>query len=177
MTDADGELEDPDADADQEEADEDLPAIEEEERAEVDLDALAEDVEAEAGRSASSDVDPDPDDESSTDEDAESGDESEADELPTPEGETWGDLYVGTLTTLSNAVIEEHGKEGAEPIDEDLARELHLDEILNDWMATRGKPEDMPPGQALVLMTSVFLVVVVGSKTDLAEQLLEEVSL
>lgn len=141
----------------------DQPEIDEDEFAE--LGDLADDVEEQAGADAD-------------DSDEDSEDDDDDDELPAPDdeaptGETWGDLYVGTLTTVSNAVIEEFGDE-AETIDEDLARQQHLDEYFNDWMESRGKREDMPPEQALILSTAMFMVTVLGTKTDLVGQLLSE---
>lgn len=143
------------------EADDDLPEMEPEEFADADLDVLAEEVEAEAGASDDEGAEP----------------ESEAvdagGEPGIPEGESWGDMYVGTLTTLSNAIIEEHGTEDADPIQEEMARQLHLDAYFDEWMASRGKSE-MPPEQALLIGTTMFLVVVVGTKTELPSKLLEE---
>lgn len=150
----------------EEDADE-QPAIEEDEFADVDLDAIAEQAEEEAGADSE-------DDEVEEESSDESGEETESVRAPT--GDSWGDMYVGTLTTVSNAVIDEHGKDGAEEIDESLARQLHMDEYMDDWMAKHGKREDMPPEQALMLSTAMFLAVVVGTKTDLPNQLLEEVN-
>jgi hypothetical protein len=119
----------------------DQPSIGDGERADVDseLVSLAADVEAEAGAS-------------SDDEDDES-DEEESGGLakPTEEGSpNWGDLYVGTVTTGLNAVIDEYGEEDAEHIDESLARDLHLDEYVDEWMNQQGKAE-MDPAQGMLL--------------------------
>ena len=165
-------LQNPDPDETSEEDVDDQPAIDDDEFADVDLDAIAEDVENEAG--ADSDDDADGDQEAT--ESDESTDAEEAAEAAST-GDSWGDMYVGTLTTLSNAAIEEHGKPGAEAIDESLARQLHLDEYMDDWMAKHGKREDMPPEQALLLSTAMFLVVVVGTKTELPNQLLQEIDI
>lgn len=172
---------DPDPDTDEQDATEDetetsaedAPEIADEEMAEAPVDALAEDVEdatapetdADAEADADGDTDPDAD---PTDADA---------PLSKPEGESWGDLYVGTLTTVSNQLIEAKGREDAEQVDEDLARQLHLDEYMNDWMAAHGKREDMPPEQALLLSTGVFAVTVIASKTTLIEEMAEEIDL
>jgi len=141
--------------------DDELPEMDESEFADADLDAIADEVEAEAG----ADLD---DSDDSTEEDVE-----EATDEPDTSGESWGDMYVGTLTTVSNAIIEEHGTEDAETVEEDLARQLHLDEHFDEWMASRGKSE-MPPEQALLIGTTMFMVVVVGTKTDLASTALAE---
>lgn len=140
------------------------PEIEDDEMADVpdDLDALAEEVEQETR----------PDDVDAL------GDEATE---PAPEesisgSDSWGDMYVGTLTSVSNAIIEQHGTEGAEPIEEDLARQLHLDEHFDRFMADRDRSE-MPPEQAILIGTTMFLVVVIGTRTDLVSEALEEVSL
>ncbi|MFU1780708.1 hypothetical protein ACM16X_04940 [Haloarcula japonica] len=143
--------------------DEDQPEMEEDEFVDVDLDAIADDVEAEAGASGDADDSNEPE---TTEETTNSADLS-------PDGESWGDMYVGTLTTVSNAIIEEHGTDGAEQVDEDLAKQLHLDEYFDEWMENRGKA-DMPPEQALLIGTTMFMVVVVGTKTDLPSKLLQE---
>jgi len=155
-------MSDADADVEEDVDEEDLPEIEEDEFADADLDALAEEVEEEAGADDGADRD-----------DQDDVDDAGADDLGSSPGESWGDMYVGTITTVSNAVIEQHGTDDAEQIDEDLARQLHLDQHFNDWMETRGKSE-MPPEQALLLGTTMFLVTVVGTKTELPSKLLEE---
>lgn len=150
------------------------PEIDDDEFADIDLDAIADEVEETAGAGKDDDLEPDQDD----DVDESTSDQETSGDLPNPDatGESWGDMYVGTLTTLSNAAIEEFGKDGVETIEEDLARQLHLDEYFNDWMQSKGKREDMPPEQALMIATSVFLVTVIGTKTDLPSQMLGEIS-
>jgi hypothetical protein len=164
MTDADADV---DGDDQDDVDDEDLPEIDEEEFADAaDLDALADEVEEEAG---AADTNVDEDDQEDVDD---AGDDLDS----AASSESWGDMYVGTLTTVSNALIEEHGTQDAETIEEDLARQLHLDQHFDDWMETRGKSE-MPPEQALLLGTTMFLVTVIGTKTELPSKLLEEADL
>lgn len=168
MSSADAEAEGGDEtepDADQAAGGSDLPEMTEEDFADVDVDVsdLSDEVEAEAGAEAAG---------------AGTGGETETDEdgeetVDSPSGETWGDMYVGTLCLVSNAIIEEHGTEDAEPVEEGLARQLHLDAYFNEFMESRGK-SDMPPEQALLIGTTMFLVVVVGSKTDIPEKIMEE---
>lgn len=148
---------------------ENQPDINEDEVA--DIGDIADDVEAESGADADDDEDNDEQESETAD-----VDQQDSDDLPAPsdsDGDSWGDLYVGTLTTSANVLIEEYGDEG-ETIDEDLARQQHLDEYFNDWMESRGKREDMPPEQALLISTAMFLVTVLGTKTDLFSQLLSE---
>jgi hypothetical protein len=142
----------------------DQPSIGDGERADVDseLVSLAADVEAEAGAS-------------SDDEDDES-DEEESGGLakPTEEGSpNWGDVYVGTVTTGLNAVIDEYGEEDAEHIDESLARDLHLDEYVDEWMNQQGKAE-MDPAQGMLIATAALAATVLISKTDLPSKALKK---
>ena len=150
-----------------EQADGDQPDMTAEEMA--DLDAIAEEVEQETA--------PDQGEEeveaAVEDTDATDGADSGADTLDTGGEHGWGDMYVGTLTTVSNAIIEEHGVEGAEPVEEELARQLHLDEYFDEWMASRGKA-DMPPEQGVLIGTTMFLVAVIGTKTDIPQQIASE---
>ena len=143
----------------------DQPAIDENERADVgsDLASLAADVEAEAGANS--------DDEAETD-----GDHEATESAATPDterGADWGDLYVGTVTTGLNAVIDEYGDEDAEHVDESLARDLHLDEYVNEWMAEQGKAE-MDPAQGMVVATVALCLTVLVSKTDLPSKALKK---
>lgn len=158
-----------DPDETSEEDTDEQPEISEDEFADVDLDAVSERAEEEAG----ADADDEEADSEAADEESDEAADSGA-ERAEPSGESWGDMYVGTLTTLSNAAIEEHGKPDAEQIDESLARQLHLDEYMDDLMAKHGKREEMPPEQALLLSTSMFLVMVLGTKTELPSKVLEE---
>lgn len=141
----------------------DQPAIEDDEMA--DLDAIAEEVQDEtpapdegACDAAESDAD-----------DAESAERSADSEGITADGETVGDFYVGTLTSVSNAIIDEHGRDGAAKIDESLARQLQLDDAVDRLMADRGGPQ-LPPEQQLLFGTLVFALAVGAWKTDLVDQ-------
>jgi len=155
-----GEEEPPEA-AETEENDdgEEQPDIAPDEQADMgELADLAEQVEEEAG----ADTDDEDEDDDSDDEEAAS-----APAAPTGGGAAdWGDLYVGTVTTGLNAVIEEYGHDDAEKIDESLARDLHLDEYVNDWMAEQGKAE-MDPAQGMVVATAALCLTVLVSRTDL----------
>lgn len=137
---------------------EEQPEIEPDEQADMgELADLAEQIEEEAG----ADVD-DEDEDDSTDEEPAS-----APAAPSEGGAAdWGDLYVGTVTTGLNAVIEEYGDDDASKIDESLARDLHLDEYVNDWMAEQGKAE-MDPAQGMIVATAALCATVLVSRTDL----------
>jgi len=136
---------------------EEQPDIAPDEQADMgELADLAEQVEEEAGA--------DTDDE---DDDSDGEEAASAPAAPTEGGAAdWGDLYVGTVTTGLNAVIEEYGHDDAEKVDESLARDLHLDEYVNDWMAEQGKAE-MDPAQGMVVATAALCLTVLVSRTDL----------
>ena len=156
-----------DADASEADADGDQPVIEEEEKATI-PDDLAEKVEAETT--------PDTEDTDDAESDVEDAETDDTDGIEAPDGESWGDMYVGTLTGISNGIIEEHGRDGAEKLDESFARQLYLDDAMDEFMASRGRP-DMPPEQQVFIGTICFAVAVAGWKTDLFDQLLADADL
>lgn len=147
---------------------EEQPDIEASERADLDgLADLADQVEEEAGAEVKDDED-DADDDETTDESAAMPKPGEA-----SGGADWGDLYCSTVTTGLNAVIEEYGDEDAEPVDESLARDLHLDEYVNDWLAEQGKAE-MDPAQGMVVATGALCLTVLVSKTDIPQMAMQK---
>jgi len=165
---AEGAEEQPEASETEENDSEEQPDIDPDERADMgELADLADQVEEEAG----ADVDDDQEDDETED-----GAESTA-SAPAPPTETgttdWGDLYVGTVTTGLNAVIDEYGDEDADHIDESLARDLHLDEYVNDWMAEQGKAE-MDPAQGMLIATAALCMTVLVSRTDLPSRALNK---
>ncbi|QGX94540.1 hypothetical protein EI982_06935 [Haloplanus rallus] len=64
--------------------------------------------------------------------------------------------------------------DGAEPLGERMARDLHLDEAFEEVMEKRGRA-DMPPEKELLIWTLILAGTVVLSKTDLPAQALSEV--
>lgn len=156
---------DQDVDQSVEQADDEKPEMDQEEMA--DLDGLAEEIEQDTkpdttGEAAESGAD-----------DPEPTGEDPEESVGTSEDHSWGDMYVGTLTTVSNAVIDEHGLDDADQIEEQLARDLHLDEYFDEWMEKRGKA-DMPPEQGVLIGSTMFLVAVIGTKTDIPSKVLNE---
>lgn len=137
----------------------DAPDIDDDEIADLDLGVDPDDVEEEAGRSADDDGD------ESDDVAPEMGDE--------PAGQTWGDMYVSGLTTTVNAVRKEYGS--GEELDEQLARDIDLDYYFDEFMRSRGRREEMPPEQALLVGTTLFLVVGVAGDSELAGNVMEEI--
>lgn len=153
-----------DADDDVEE---EKPEIDDEEFA--DLSAVAEEIEDSAGAGADGEPDEETDDVDDTD-DATDGDDTRG----SSSGRGWGDMYVTSVTSGLNAVIDEHGKPGAEKLDESMARDLHLDEAFEEVMEKRGRA-DMPPEQEVMMGTLILAGTVLLSKTDLPSQALAEV--
>jgi hypothetical protein len=170
--------EEADPDAAEHDGEEEPPKIEEEQRAELpgDLAAAAEEA-----------------DNTDADEEAESGAESDATEdendttadtgggsQPTSaaaEGDTYGDLYAQTLVSVTNAAIDEHGKPDAEKTDVEAARQLGIPDHANRLMEEMGIGEDMPPGQALMASSAVFVLMNVSAKTDLPAQMMGDLNL
>ena len=81
-----------------------------------------------------------------------------------------GDMYVKGLVGVSNTVIEKHG---GEPIGEQMAHDLGLDEAMDRWIRSRGATEDLPPGQALVIGTTIFGMMVLASNPAVVGSALE----
>jgi len=150
------------------EDEEEKPPIEDEEFA--DLSAVADEIEESAGAGAEDESDDVDDQDDDADQEASSEDHTRG----SPRGRGWGDMYVASVTSGLNAVIDEHGKDGAEPLDEQMARDLHLDEAFEEVMEKRGRA-DMPPEQELLMGTLILAGTVVLSKTDLPAQALSEV--
>jgi hypothetical protein len=157
-------VEEADVDEEPAEEDEEKPEIDNEEFA--DISAVAEEIEDSAGAGAEEEGD-----DEQTDNDA--GDDGDADTPLDTESRGWGDMYVASVTSGLNAVIDEHGKPGAEEIDEAMARDLHLDEAFEEVMEKRGRA-DMPPEQEVLIGTLILAGTVVLSKTDLPAKALQE---
>ncbi|USZ73246.1 hypothetical protein [Natronosalvus halobius] len=146
------------------EAMEDLEAAnepDEEETPEIDGDATV-DVDLEA-------IDADLEDDEEGDA-TPSSDESGATPDVVGEGDTMGDMYVKGLCSVSNAVIEQHG---GDPINESVARDLGLDSAMDEWIKSKGGSEDLPPGQALAIGTTMFAMAVLASNPQIVNGLLE----
>jgi hypothetical protein len=153
-----------DEEVDQDDVGEDeQPEIEAEEMA--DLSAVADEIEDAAGASA--------DDQEASD-DVDGADQKDVDELGEQRSRGWGDMYVTSLTTGLNAVIEERGKPDAEPVDEQMARDLHLDEAFDEWMAQRGRSE-MDPGQEVLLGTLILASSTLATKTDIVGEIAADI--
>ncbi|WP_353634611.1 hypothetical protein ABSL23_02330 [Halobacterium sp. NMX12-1] len=167
---AEGAEEQPEASETSENDSGEQPDIDPDEQADMGgLADLAEQVEEEAGAEVKDDQEDSDTDDDSEDRNLATGDTA------APGGSTtnWGDLYVGTVTTGLNAVIDEYGHDDADHISEDLARDLHLDEYVDDWMAEQGKAE-MDPAQGMLIATAALAMTVLVSRTDLPSKALSK---
>jgi hypothetical protein len=170
MSAADAEEDDVEASEDvaeeQAEPEDDRPGIDEEETA--DLDAIREEVAAETAPSPTEDGEDDGDTSGDEDTAAAETDSSE----PVDGEDTVGDFYVDTLVSTSNMLIEQHGREGADPIDGGFLRQMGVDDAVDEMLAENGQP-DMPPEQQVLLGTCMFGVAVLATRTTIFDQALE----
>jgi len=170
---------DADPDAAEHDGEEEPPDIPEEKQADLpdDLAAAAEET---AAADAEGDDDAEDDGDTADDTaDAESGDSgaSQSTASTRAEGDTYGDLYAQTLVSVTNAAIEEHGKPDAEKTDVEAARQLGIPDHANRLMEEMGIGEEMPPGQALMASSAVFVLMNVSAKTDLPAQMMGDLNL
>lgn len=84
---------------------------------------------------------------------------------------SWGDMYVTGLCATTQAVKDEVGSGG--DVDEQLARQINLDEHFDRFLNEQGVGEDMPPGQAVLVGTCLFLMVEVGTDSEILGKVME----
>ncbi|MFC7193723.1 hypothetical protein ACFQL4_02230 [Halosimplex aquaticum] len=126
-------------------------------------------MENEAGRDASEESESDADTSQESGEDSGSADGDTGGSTSTPSnGKTWGDMYVTGLATMTEAAKDELG-EGGE-VEESLARQIGLDEHFDEWLDSQGMGEDMPPGQAVMVGTCMFLMVELGTDSEIVSK-------
>jgi len=163
------------ADADHDDADE-PPAIDDDDRASLPSDLAAAADAADAADAAESDTDADETDDADTTPDpaAESATETTA---AAAAGDTYGELYAQTLVSVTNAAIDTHGKPDAEKTDYQAAEQLGIPDHANRLVEEMGIGEDMPPGQALMASSAVFVLMNVAAKTDLPAEMMDDLEL
>lgn len=163
MTDADTDTADPD---DSEEP----PEIEDDERADVDLDAISDDIEGVEDDDEAGDSDDSPAD----------AEEPTTDTPDVPSGMTVGDIYCNGLGVGTSVLLASYGEvDDRKQVGEDyadLAREIQLDTFVNEWLAEKGRPENLPPQEAAIVGTVMFAAAVMVSNPDVAENILNGVS-
>jgi len=175
---------DVDADADPADADhddaEEPPAIDDDDRASLpsDLAAAADAADAAAdeggdGRDEGGDADDLESDTDTPDVDGDSGSTTAA----ATAGDTYGELYAQTLVSVTNAAIDTHGKPDAEKTDYAAAEQLGIPDHANRLVEEMGIGEDMPPGQALMASSAVFMLMNVAAKTDLPAEMMDDLEL
>lgn len=124
-------------------------------------DELATDIESDAGLAAENE-----DESDDSDSDTTSASDAEYD--------TYGDLYAKTLVSVTNAAIESHGNPDAEKVDIEATKQLDIPKHADRLAEEIGIGEEMPPGQALLASSSLFVLMNVASKTDLPQTMLED---
>lgn len=152
------------------------PSIEDDEMA--DWSAVADSVDEDA---AEDDLDGDGE-ESEVDSDS-SASESESDESSgsseTAEGSvTLGRVYCNALGVGAATARDRFGDldmDREEAVEEyrGLAEQLEIDEYIDEWMATRGGIDELPPHVAALLMTLAFAGMVAAEDPELANNALD----
>ena len=169
--------EEADPDAAEHDGEEEPPEIEEESRADLPGDLAAAADAAEENTAEEDDTGAESDAQDETTEDADDTPTGAEPASAAAEGDTYGDLYAQTLVSVTNAAIEEHGKPDAKKTDIEAARQLGIPDHANRLMEEMGIGEDMPPGQALMASSAVFVLMNVSAKTDLPAQMMGDLNL
>jgi len=119
------------------------------------------------------DPNPEGDDEGTGEDGSESGESDESDDSTAPttsSGDTMGDLYARMLVNISNGIIEQHGHEDAEKVSVEAAKQAKVDHHFDRLMDEVGMGRDLPPGQAVMLSSAMFVGGSIIAHTDIAEQ-------
>jgi hypothetical protein len=130
---------------------EEQPDIEDDEMA--DISAVAEQVEAEAGAAGDDEDDEEPD---NTDEEPDLALNAEEDRT------SIGDVYCNVLGMGAAVARDQYGsgleRDRKDVLDEyaETARNLDIDDAVDDWIAEHGGPDSLSPGQTIIVMTVVW---------------------
>lgn len=155
------------------------PDIEDEEMA--DFSTVANEIEEEAGAAA----DEDEADEESDEQDAESADSTEEPDMdlsaPSEADISIGDVYCNGLGMMAAVGRSRYGsaeRDRSALVDEygDLARDLQIDEYVDQWMAEHGGMDELGPGQAIVVSTLLFGGMVAMDDPEMVENVAGGVS-
>jgi len=123
--------------------------------------------------------DPDPEDDADEGKDgAEQADERDDDSTPsTPSGEdTMGDLYARMLVNLTNGIIQQHGHTDADEVTVEAAKQAKVDHHFDRLMDEMGMGRDLPPGQAVMLSSAMFVGGSLAAHTDLPQQAMNDLN-
>jgi hypothetical protein len=119
-----------------------------------------------------------------TDDDSESDDQADdqADEMPAmdPEKTSIGDVYCNALGMGAAVVRDNYGElddDRAAAMDQysDMARQLEIDQAVDDWLAEQGGIDSLSPGQSVAVFTVLFAVMVAVEDPTLAENAMQGV--
>lgn len=163
-------------DVEEDDVEDEQPDIDEDEM--VDFSAVADEVEAETTPNADDDTDDEEDDQSgnsqqSSDESAGAGDEQDRISA--------GDVYCNALGMGAAVARASYGS--ADPDDRsdlvedygDMARDLQIDEYVDDWLEEQGGIDELSPGQAILLSTVMFGGMVAMDDPEMVDGLAQEV--
>jgi len=160
----------PDPDEPESEEDEEQPEIDDEEMA--DFAAVADEIEDEA---------------SADDGDQEEGEAEESDDTDdlslddAGDRVSVGDVYCNALGM--GAAVSRARFGSADPTDRgdlvdeygDMARELQIDEYVDQWLAENGGMDELTPGQAILMSTLLFGGMVVMDDPEIVDNAVAEV--
>jgi len=148
--------------------DQDQPAIDEDEMA--DMSSIAEQVEQSAGAASE-------EDQEDSDGDRDVG--ADLDLEPSADRTSIGDIYCNVLG-MSAAVARDRYGSGLEGdrkdvLDEyaEIARDLEIDQAVDDLIDEHGGPDSLTPGQTVIVMTVVWGGMVVMDDPEIIEGLAE----
>lgn len=151
--------------------DPDGPDLEDEDLVEVDEDLAA----AVAGKTAESE-----DEEEEISEESEDTDDTSKSATETlTTGTSVGDLYCNALGMGATVARQQKGSgvdDREESIDEysDLAKQLDLDDFVNEWVEEHGAADQLTPGQGIAIGTAMFAMAVMMDDPAIAENLGQE---
>ncbi|WP_435362759.1 hypothetical protein [Haloarchaeobius sp. DYHT-AS-18] len=121
---------------------------------------------------------------SEADENSESEETDDAPDSPpsTPRSDrtTLGDVYCNALGMATVAAKDRHGSEVDDrqaAMDEyaDMARQLDLDNFVDDWLEEHGQSNELTPGQGILVFTIVFCGSVMVEDAELSNSVMEGV--
>ncbi|QSG06460.1 hypothetical protein [Halapricum desulfuricans] len=130
------------------------------------------------GDEEESDDDQGVDDEQDQSSSDESGSKTPTETLTT--GTSVGDMYCNALGMAAATTRESYGSGVSDRTDAmeeyaDDARQIGLDDFVNEWMQEQGGFDEMSPGQGIVIGTAMFAMGVMIEDPALAENIAEEV--
>jgi len=161
------ETETPDTDESTDQEEPEQPSIDEGEMA--DLDSIAEEVEADAGagdQDGEGDVDDQEDADLDLDEDA--------------DRTSIGDVYCNVLGMTAVTAKDRYGsgldKDRKDALEElaEIARDLEIDAAVDDLIEQYGGPDQLTPGQTVIVMTIVWGGMVAMEDPEILEGLADE---